>query len=306
MRDFKLILINILFLIIFTIKPIEASVETSSFPTLEGSLLNAYNISLSSVSVLDSEGIFFINSNPALSSSLKRFSIYISYIPWIFNTRFFIGTTGYKIGKYTIAGEIVSFSVDNFTALSINGYEEGSVGMKENLFKLNFSTIILNLNNFFLASGINLNYLNSKIYKYSTSFFLIDGGINSKILLKNKSKILFSFSLHNISNNVKYIKDTIKIPLSFIGEAGYKYFLNNYTFYIGVKAEDKNIDTGVEVGLKNIIYLRGGYNIISENRVFSKFSYGIGIKYFKIQLDYSAKIYLNNNITHLISIGYNL
>ncbi|MBI5404441.1 MAG: PorV/PorQ family protein [Ignavibacteriae bacterium] len=169
-----------------------------------------------------------------------------------------------------------------------------------------------------LAMGISLSY---EIYK-NLSFGITSKLIYEKIYIEEASGVGFDFGTNYSRDNyslsfvlsnlgsINELKDaSTKLPSSVRFGGAYNIKKNNLDIILaleGYKVLDGgklHINSGAEIGYKDLLYVRLGYQTAYENKGFTS---GIGLKYKGILLDYAFIPYSDSfGASNTISLGFN-
>ncbi len=154
----------------------------------------------------------------------------------------------------------------------------------------------LNLDLQYLRSGISIQYLHVNISGYSQKgVLLINGGISWDV-----GKLTQSFYWINITSSC--IKKNI-LPVYFVGECCYNWD-NAISLAIGLEKE-RDFDFSYRFGCKwqffPFLGLTSGYQYQPE-----RLSFGVMFKLIKCRLDYSVRTHKELDLTHYLSLSYEL
>ncbi len=285
----------------------------SSAPTLMLDSTSAEGMGLAYNSVMQIGKVNFIMQNPGILGSIKSMNAGISYIPWIFDTSFFIGNFAYPLPIAALGVSVISYNTGDFDYYLMDGsLSSDKLSMSEFMLMLGAGREIVNKKMFSLSIGLSVKFFSSRIYKYRSSGLSIDAGINGAIKPGNiQGDIIYGFAIQNIGIGPKLRKERSSLPVKIRIGAGYRFagFEHNAmlipllefvydTFF--------RMNTGLEYAHNDMLFLRIGYSISSMDDVFSGFSTGLGLKYMQIKFDYGLKLVNegDQSIQHSFSLSY--
>lgn len=139
--------------------------------------------------------------------------------------------------------------------------------------------------------GLTTKLLYEKIYVDEASGMAFDLGTDITF-----GKFDLSFAVANLGSITALKNTETVLPTSIRFGTGYKNQKGSFTYMIGLdgfKVLDGgifHINTGGEIGFKDIVFLRAGYQTSYETKGFST---GIGLKYKSINVDYAFVPYKN-------------
>jgi len=136
-----------------------------------------------------------------------------------------------------------------------------------------------------LSIGITSKFLYEKIYIDDATGLGFDIGTNY-----TKDNLSISFVVSNIGSMNELRNSSTKLPTSVRFGGGYLFNVKNFTINLAaegfktINGGKLHIHSGGEVGFKDFIFARLGYQTNYEGKGFTS---GIGLKYKSISLDYS-------------------
>ncbi|MBC8490149.1 MAG: PorV/PorQ family protein [Bacteroidetes bacterium] len=192
----------------------------------------------------------------------------------------FIGTK-FTIDKFAFGVGILKTSVNDIEVRNIPG---------EPLDKFDSQNLSINLSVSYklydvFSIGISSKFLYEKIYVDDASGLGFDFGTSY-----SKDNLNFSFVVANIGSIDELRNTSTKLPTLVRFGSGYSFFEEDFSFLIGVdgfKVLDGgqlHIHTGGEVGYRDFVFARVGYQSNYENK---NITTGLGFKYKSIYLDYA-------------------
>jgi len=232
--------------------------------------------------------------NPANLSEIKNIGFSISYWKWFMDMSFMSSSIVYPIGKGSIGLNLDMFDSGDFTLFDNSG---------ESLEKISGENILINLGyghplSFLvkgLSSGINIKYINSRLYLASSQTIAFDVGFLYKMDLvtfgvkRNFDNFFIGIDIKNIGNSFKYSQEKSELPLRISLGIKHNIFQNKilnlcYGFDLNKERDKFTFQSGMEINLYKLIVLRGGYSTDSDiANIFS----GIGINYSKNNIDFN-------------------
>ena len=155
-----------------------------------------------------------------------------------------------------------------------------------------------------VSLGVTTKLIYEKIYIDEASGVGFDIGTNY-----NKDDFSVSFVLANLGNINELRNVSTKLPTSVRFGGAYAFKKNNFNFILaldGYKVLDGglfHLNSGGEVGFKDFIFLRAGYQTKYDNRGFTS---GIGLKYKGLNFDYAFIPYSETfGSSSTFSLGFN-
>lgn len=201
------------------------------------------------------------------------------------------------------------FSYGSIDEIDNSGTKIGAYSPYDMSVSLGYSLKIRSSNKFFDNSSVGFlaKYINIKIKDKASSFAMDFGFITNEF----RDKFRFGLSIQNLGSDIKFDNDKESLPLNFKAGIGYKINDNLLSLFdISIpKNEDVYFSFGTEYNKKISTYkisLRVGYNSSRKDiDGFSGFSFGTGIAFNKISLDYALMFYGDVGEVHRIGIGFN-
>ncbi len=128
------------------------------------------------------------------------------------------------------------------------------------------------------AFGVALKYVKETIDIYSADNVLFDGGV---LYYTGVGSFRIAASVRNFGTESKYLNDPFKMPSSIrLGAASEVYGSYTEDLRVTFSAEavhpndgDERLNTGVEVGLNKMFFIRGGYKFFYDEE---SYSFGVG------------------------------
>jgi len=241
--------------------------------------------------------------NPAALTRVSRFDLAFSHADWFLDARHFsfvaaytipgIGTFGFQ-GLSVDYGEIEETRVDHLGFIG-DKYNPGLTGTilnpGANAFGLSFARGLTDK----FAFGITMKYASEDFVVRSTSTFMFDTGITYRTGYRS---LQLAAVVRHFGPEVKYIDESFPLPQTFnLGISGYLIapqdnFLFSTTHHsllfafdmVQPRDYDQQYNVGLEYGLREMLFLRGGYKINYDT---AGLCLGAGLKYRNIRIDYS-------------------
>ncbi|MFC2084552.1 PorV/PorQ family protein [Bacteroidota bacterium] len=264
-----------------------------------------------------SDAVFW---NPSALSKLEGINATVGYANWFIDIAHYsfsvsytvegIGTFGF-LGLLTDVGEIEETKV---SALGfVNGvYNPGLTGKiiepRASVFGLSFGKA---LNDRF-SFGLTVKYAREDLVYESADAIIFDGGFIYNTAFKS---IVIGATLRHFGPDVKFIDESYPLPQTFnigissyllspddplITTAGNHSLLLSYDL-IQPRDYDQQHSVGLEYSFDNIIFLRGGYLLNSDQE---RINAGVGINYKGYKIDYAFSDYGEYlDSVHRVSIG---
>ncbi len=285
-----------------------------SSPILMMDTTSAEGISVANNSVMQFGKVNFIQQNPGIIGTLNSLNANLSYIPWIFDTSYFIGNIGYKFNNIPPIGcSVAMFNSQDFEYVLNDGtISSDKLSISEFLLQIGSGLKIIQKSEIGLYSGIAIKYISSKIYTFSGNSLAIDAGLSGLYDL-GKNKIIYGLSIQNIGLGAEYIQERSSLPFKIRIGAGYTFHLFSTHHSLFPMAEfvydaTSKINIGAEYSFKKMIFGRIGYSISSKQMVSSNIAAGVGVEYNNIKIDYAMKLLKESekSLLHSFSIGYSL
>ncbi len=296
MNDKKIIILLFL-LVLYSNRIYAGSSGTTSLEFIKlpiGSRASAMGGAYCSYGENDSFSIFY---NPALSLYVSKIDISLSHTEYLENLRNENINAVFKINNsYSIGIGIIYMYANDFihtvAAENIEGFSViGTFGYYDLMAVVNNGFVLSDK----IVAGINIKYLQEKIYVESGETVLFDIGVRNREKIFNVLNL--GVSLNNMGTPIKFVDKKEKVPLSLrIGLSG------GYSpFHLNKKKDDINIavdlvdevDYGFKLGLGaefwafNMIALRGGYALDFNKSSLSNLTLGLGVKYKMFELGYA-------------------
>lgn len=136
-----------------------------------------------------------------------------------------------------------------------------------------------------LYFGISGKYIKQSNAGYNANGYAVDLGVIANYFKSNG--VTFGASILNIGPEIKFIKDSDKLPLTWRTGLSYNFKKMVLLSFDIVKPRDNNIaeKIGIEYNVNHIAFLRAGYN--SDDDISNGYSYGVGFKLKNVTVDYA-------------------
>ncbi len=258
---------------------------------------------LSSLSGLES--IYYNPAGLDLSENTEAMFSYMSYIADINVSYFAVSTSMSDLGSIALSFKTFDFGEIPVTTSELPDGTGSTYSPSFLTIGLTYSKVITDR----ISVGTNAKLISEKIQNTSASGFALDVGVQYRF----NEALSMAAVIKNIGTNMVYsgenlrqktdvpnsslgspnatyevVAESFQIPSFFELSLGYKYQFNEQnnillgtTFTANNALEDK-MNFGLEYGFLNILYLRGGYNMMvgssSDGSIFG-FTAGAGVDY---------------------------
>ena len=255
---------------------------------------------LSGAYVAVADDVSSIYWNPAGMSLIKKNQIGAMHGIWLEGISYECLGYVHKLRNNKSLGVMINMlSANDTRRLSKQESNAGEFGIKDIAVSAGYSQKIQNL----VLIGINTKFINQSIDQYSGRTFALD--IGCIIMTTRYSRI--GFTVQNIGKNITIIDQSSPLPLTI--RVGNSVYLFKNKLLIATDGEfiidgTEKLNLGLEYNIKEIVNLRGGYQISRAKSISQEYSAGMGIKYKRLILDYAWVPYGGLGTTHRISIQY--
>ncbi len=281
--------------------------STSSSPILMLDTSSAKGVGIANNSSMQYGQVGFILQNPGIIGSIDRINADLTYLPWLFDTGYFIGNVVVPLPVVSLGASIAAFSTGDFDyTLRDGNLAPDKLSMSEFLINVGAGKQLINNEKLTLSAGVSVKLISSKIYTYSGTGFAVDAGAVGLY-----SKWIYGLAIQNIGVGQKFVSETSSLPFKIRAGLGYKVSLisPDHLFLPLLEYVNDGIskfNLGLEYAYKEMLFIRTGYSASSKQDVFSGLSAGLGIRYFGINFNYGLKIKqeIDTSLLHTFSIGY--
>ncbi len=237
--------------------------------------------------------------NPAGLGEIESNYIFFSHHKWFLDTRdeYLTGIIQTPYGRFSPS---IIYS-------GINGVESWSES-EQQLTSFSTSTTILQLAygtnispKFSIGFGAKGIYDNLKTVK--ATGMCLDLGI----IYHPKKWLGLGASLQNLGPPVNYLTDKVSLPLGARTGISLKYF-SNLICLLDLNIPDKGsieVHSGFEYCILNMLFLRGGFRTGPQNSELGYVTYGTGINWHNLGIDYAFVPYSVLGSTHRFALSYN-
>ncbi|MGM0440858.1 MAG: hypothetical protein ACQEQC_00320 [Elusimicrobiota bacterium] len=268
-------------------------------------------------------GLKTFGVNPAGLTGLEKRELSFMYNRGHFEDDFVSATYGQQIYSVYIGANVIYRTTGKVGIYTSGGEYVKEIGQEDTVFSLTAS--LPGIPGYNMPVGINLTMLESSIFGYSATSYLIDAGTQKTINFKN-SNLRLGASLRNLGTKLKYLEKYSDIPSSM--QTGLK-----YSIAIGEDKLSANSDLNFPLNSKDI-YLMGGLdykvilntegtftrggvfdsltfmtggkmNINSENSN-PRINLGLEIETKPYTFSYVMNLVQDINLGHYISLGFKL
>lgn len=227
---------------------------------------------------VNSDAIFI---NPALAGFQKiTHSLSFTYSPWLAETKHYLTSYAFHDniwGTFSVGAIILDYGTMTKTE-RIPGQQFytvlGSFEAKSTALCLSYSRAITDKFSF----GVGLKYVNETIDKYNANNILLDGGF---IYWTGIGSLRIAGTLQNFGTNSTFNNKDFRMPIllriglayDLLDDQGYK--LTLMTDAIHPSDNSEKVNTGLEFGFQDMVFLRAGYKFNYDEETYSL---GVGIK----------------------------
>lgn len=240
----------------------------------------------------DIQGVWW---NPASNVTVKQKGVFFSYNHWFMDFKDFYSGI-FLPTKYINAG--INFLYSGTKDIELRD-EQGNYMGKGNqnayVIQISFSK---GISPYFMP-GVSLKYLYEKLPETEGIGGCIDAGFTSKIT----KDLSFGLVIKNAGPSMRYT--TGDYPLPFEIKTGLHQKIKNIAgIFLDLtfpRGKRYHINSGIEFWIRNLLALRIGYRYIDE---INKFTFGGGVNWKDIGLDYAFADYGKLGPTHRISLSF--
>lgn len=272
----------------------------------------------------NSEAVFW---NPAGIASVQGFEATVNYISWFMDIKHYAISAAYDLGGNwgTIGMQAVVTDMDEIPEtrvdmIGIGGLVDGmyNPGLTGKSFKpssmvfgLSYATRLTDRFSF----GVSMKYVREDLVYQKAGALVFDGGF----LFDTKFRsIVIGASIRQFGQEVKFSDKSYPLPQTFnIGVSAYLFSNNDPLItslgdhslllsydMIQPRDYDQMHSIGVEYSWKNMLFLRGGYALNSDQEGLSA---GVGINISNYRVDYSFTDYGKYlDAVHRITVAFGL
>ncbi|MDI6736117.1 MAG: PorV/PorQ family protein [bacterium] len=299
---YKLVLINLLFVLIVTNCWAKASSGTAGAPFLKigaGAKAVAMGEAFSALA----DDITAIYWNPAGLIQLTKPEISMMYNDWFEG----VGHGFLGFGVPTSRKKAIGFSIIYLDVGNIPGYADGSqtvsignFSARDTAFAFTYASAITE----FLSFGMTIKGIVQKIENEEASSFAIDLG---QLYQSPIDGLTLSTVLQNVGPRIKFSTEGDKLPLTLKLGSAYRFGVQPLTITCDLTKpidNDWKMNLGMELWFKEMIALRGGFNSQVFKDLGTGISGGFGFTIKHYQLDYAVAPYDELGNTHRLSITF--
>ncbi len=206
--------------------------------------------------------------------------------------------TRFRAGSMSFGTSLLLSSVPDIPIRTVAGPAEGTFSAKDFAFALGAARSFGGVD-----VGISAMYLYEKLFVYESSGYAFNAGVQFSPL----QNVRVGISAGNLGNSTAMISQRITLPAYLRVGGSYTTGLAtafSFTGYLGAvtfKSGGITPSVGADLSFQNMFDIRAGYGTISD---LTGFSYGAGIHYGFLQLDYSyvpMKLDFGNSQTFTLS-----
>lgn len=302
---FRILIISLCGLIVTTSSWAKSSTGIAGAPFLKigvGAKASAMGEAFSAIA----DDITAVYWNPAGLVQLTKPEISTMYNDWFEG----IGHGFLGFGFPTSQKRAIGISVIHLDTGKIPGYEDGSPGSpyvstgdfsaRDTAFAFTYAAVLTKA----ISFGLNIKGITQKIQNEEAAAFAIDLGQLYQTPIEG---LVLSTVIQNVGSRIKYSVEGDKLPLTL--KFGSAYRLKGQPLSIACDLtkpidNDWKINLGLEVWLRNLIALRGGFNSQVFKDLGTGITWGFGTTINHYQIDYAFVPYDELGNAHRISITF--
>ncbi|MBU1076337.1 MAG: PorV/PorQ family protein [Spirochaetes bacterium] len=310
----KKIILFLFFLVIFCSSLMSTeNALISSAPVLIIDTTSAHGTGSGNNNVMQAGDVGFIMQNPGNIGSIKEHAVSISYLPWLYETSYLAGNFAYAFSTVTMGFSFVSFHSGEFDHYLLDGtLAEDKLSLGEMLFMPGVGVTLKNNDKLTLFGGVSAKYLTTRIHTMRSSSFAFDMGFNGVYRPEGvKGDIIFGLAFQNLGLGPKFVEERSPLPFKLRLGAGFRFTGFKHSGVLTPLMEYiqdalSKLNTGLEYGYNDLLFIRVGFSLISGETIFSGFATGLGVKFSRIKFDYALKIVKegDQSLVHVLSLGY--
>ena len=232
--------------------------------------------------------------NPAGITSIEERSVFVGYTSWFADMQHLAFSAAINLGDYGIVGiNAVNMDYGDIKGTAISnselGYDDtGNLDVKELAIGLTYGRKFSDR----FGVGLTIKYVSQDLIARNSSVIAFDIGTIYNTLWND---VKIAVSIQHFSGQLKYIDENFELPLTFrvgismnaLGLTDIPSEIHKLTVALeGVNPRDfsERIHIGSEYVFRKMFALRAGYKF---NYDLESFSFGAGLMYSGIQVDYS-------------------
>lgn len=251
------------------------------------------------VAIADDENSILYN--PAGLGKATRHTFALNHTEWLEDIRFANLIYTHKINRGFTAGISVAhmYMPEIPRIIDASGTQDGSITVSSTIVNMGIGYNLFR--GFYVGSTIK--YFHDNLAGNSANGFAFDAGIYSYTFLRG---LTFGASVQNLGAEIKYIKDTFKIPFTY--RVGFAYKIGAIPLNIGLDAvksvdSELNINLGSEYTFNRMYFLQIG-NQFRTDSYFTP-TFGAGLTYnSRYSLYYSFSSPSEIGFSHRVGIKY--
>lgn len=256
-------------------------------------------------SVKDANSVFW---NPAGIAYVDNYQAAFSHNNWLVSSRQMAASVALPMGSFSLAFSAESFSIDEFEETTVSNPE--GTGRMVNAGDLLFGVAAARRFTDRLSIGAQVKYVREKLDDYSLGNVLFDVGAIYTTGFRN---LRLGFALQHFGPDMKLVNQDFRTPLLFrINAADELIDMSHLSWTAAFELVHSTdnvevVNLGTELKLYELIFLRGGYRINTDE---GKMSLGFGvitpeIGGMSLKFDYSfVKSEIVFEDIHRVSVGF--
>ncbi|MBU0599228.1 PorV/PorQ family protein [bacterium] len=244
-----------------------------------------------------------LNYNPAGLSQIKNKQVYTMYNMWFQDIKHGYLALAIPLSFRDVMGLSFNYLKIDEIRKTNDTYPSGDLSLGT----FNASDLAITLSNAFdinehLSLGINLKVIKEKLANYKTSN-LLSGDLGALIKLPFQD-LTMGFCILNMGQKIKFEQEKDSLPLTYKIGISSKLFKKNLLVALEINKptdNELNYRLGTEYTIAKTLALRAGY-LSGPEEVRNNITYGLGLKLFKVALDYAFTPFDDLGDTHKISL----
>ncbi|MBN1302091.1 MAG: PorV/PorQ family protein [Melioribacteraceae bacterium] len=267
-----------------------------------------------------SDAVFW---NPAGLTSVENIDLTVGYADWFLDIMHYSFSAAYTmkgVGTFALQGMMTNVGEIEETTVGNLGFVNGiyNPGLTGNTFSPKAMVIGISyardINDRF-TFGLTAKYAHEDLVYKSTGALIFDGGLKYKTGFKS---VVIAATLRHFGPEIKYIDRSFPLPQTLnIGISTYLFssddpllaHTNDHSLLVSYdmiqpRDYEQQHNVGLEYGFSDLIYLRGGYVLNSDQEGLSA---GAGFRFRGYSLDYSFNDYGEYlDSVHRVSLSFSI
>lgn len=257
-------------------------------------------------SVKDANAAFW---NPAGLAYVDNYQAQFSHNNWLVDSRQIAASVAFPLGSFSLAVSAENFAINDFEETTVSNPEGTGRMVRAGDMLIGIAAARRFTDR--LSIGGQIKYVREKLDDYSLGNVLFDVGAMYTTGFRN---LRLGFALQHFGPDMKLVNQSFRTPLLFRVNAADEivdFSSVSWTAAFELVHSTDNVEVvniGTEVKLYQMIFLRGGYRVNTDE---GKMSFGVGVlspevSGMNIKFDYSfVKSEIVFQDIHRISVGFN-